>query len=185
MAFLPVHAGGNAMAHGWLESRVWQFVPCSELANEDTRHDCHEEVGACSWATYKIPITAQMPNVKDVSVYTWSEKLKETHVQRNTRDVLGSHTAGSNPMLYSRRTFDLNTWTHCTPGLSRRIQEPRVSRYSSRSKSAKKALRKSSTVSATSPTLNNASIPSTGAPPKHRQSTAAPSLSHAQTLATD
>ena len=87
-------AGRNAMHHAGGElmpierqSRMWQLVPCSERMIEDIdasektadilRHqkDRHEEDGARSWAAYKIIITAEMPNMRNVCPYRWLTQL--------------------------------------------------------------------------------------------------------------
>ena len=61
---------------------VWKLVPCSQNVSDDVevskknpnlRHqeDRHEEDGVCSWAMEKIIVTAEMPDMKNISPYSW------------------------------------------------------------------------------------------------------------------
>ena len=115
--------------------RIWHLEVCSQSADEDTwlskgaakllRHEkhCHVEDGVCSWANHKIIITAGMPDIKDVSPYTWLDKHNEI-----PRTKIGTKCVGTLTSLEGIRTLfgkSLSKATRgpmahqCNPGQSR------------------------------------------------------------------
>ena len=90
---------------------------------------------------YKIPITAEMPHVKDVSTYTFFQNPRTEKGDDTSWDL---HSAGRDRKLHSK---DLFVKQHVDPLYIRTVQVLQFSRTSSSRKSSKKALRKSSTMS--------------------------------------
>ena len=117
-----LHAGGHHMPME-RQLRMWHLEVCSQSADEDTwlskgaakllRHEkhCHVEDGVCSWANHKIIITAGMPDMKDVSPYTWLDKHNEI-----PRTKVGTKYVGTLTPLEGIRTLFGKSLSEATRG---------------------------------------------------------------------
>ena len=86
---------GRRSTHIGMQSRVWQWVPCSQRADEDARLPTKDSQNSrkrlssgkrCVFLEkYKLTITAEMPNKKEQLV----EKIDEINGQSKIRQMLG------------------------------------------------------------------------------------------------
>ena len=102
---IHVHAGGTSVLHSrWRKPHaIWKPTIVKKRTAQIPRHEtyCHDEDGSCSWAKFKIIITAKIPGMNHVSPYTCLEQLPKSldNERYVTCGECPSHAA--NPMLYS------------------------------------------------------------------------------------